>query len=172
MRFAYVNAFVESAETVLAQVAGRPVTRSRPTLTVEPVADRGVATLVNLSGQVAGQVVFDVDPDTARRLVERMTEGADPDDDELLHDTMAELANMMIGRAVSLLHDRGYRFSLSPPMVFSGGPIVFSRAAWGGRAGGAAPAGPAGCAEPVETLVLTLQTALGEVALHVGVTER
>jgi CheY-specific phosphatase CheX len=166
MRFAYVNAFVESAATVLARVAGTPVTRGRPALAVQPRTDRGLAALINLDGGVAGQVVLDVDPDTARRLVDRMTGGADPEDDELLHDTMAELANMMIGRAVSALHDGGHRFTVSPPMVFSGGPVAFGRGAASERAPFAAGSIPA---ERVETLVLTLRTGVGDVVLHVSV---
>lgn len=166
MRFAYVNAFVESAATVLTRVAGTPVTRGRPALAVQPRADRGLAALITLTGEVAGQVVLDVDPGTARRLVDRMTEGADPEDDELLHDTMAELANMMIGVAVSALHDGGHRFTVSPPMVFSGGPVGFAR----GAAGGQAPfTAGSSAAERVETLVLTLRTGVGDVVLHVSV---
>jgi chemotaxis protein CheX len=40
--------------------------------------------------------------------------------DELAKATITELANMITARAVTKLHDLGFKFDLTPPALFSG----------------------------------------------------
>jgi chemotaxis protein CheX len=45
--------------------------------------------------------------------------------DRLALDTLMELANLIVARAVSSLNDRGFAFRLTPPLIFTGANLSF-----------------------------------------------
>src|SRR2546425_6402594 len=40
-----------------------------------------------------------------------------PESDQVVRETVCELANMVIGNSVTLLNDQGYRFKVFPPEI-------------------------------------------------------
>ena len=152
MQVEQIHPFVESAREVLSQVVGGPVAAGRLRLQPTPAPCRGVAAVVGLAGQVEGRVILDMDRETALRLAARMNGEPMPAFTALAQDTLAELASMMAGRAVTTLHDRGFRLEPAPPLLMVGDNMIVTSP------------GPA-----LEALVIPLDTGLGEVMVNVAV---
>lgn len=151
MRVEQIHPFVDSVRDVLGQVVGGPVEAGRLRLQGALETCRGVAAIVGLAGQVEGRVILDMDPETALRLAARMNGEPLASLTPLAQDSLAELASIMAGRAVTTLHDRGFRLQPTPPLLMVGEnmSVVSSSTA-------------------LEALVIPLTTGLGEVIVNVA----
>ncbi len=152
MHVEQIHPFVDSVREVLGQVVGGPVQAGRLHLQPTPAPCRGVAAIVCLAGQVEGRVILDMDRETALRLAARMNGEPMATLTPLAQDTLAELASMMTGRAVTTLHDRGFRLQPTPPLLMVGENMTVTSSS------------PA-----LEALVIPLTTGLGEVVVNVAV---
>lgn len=152
MRLEHIHPFVESAREVLQAAVDAPVRAGRVRLQASPAPSRGVAAIVALAGEVDGRVILDMDQETAMRLAGCMNAARFGSLTPLAQDTLAELAGMLAGRAVSALHDRGFRLEPAPPVLVVGDNLTVTSP------------GP-----PLEALAIPLDTSLGEVMVNVAV---
>ena len=152
MQVEQIHPFVESARAILGEVVGEPVQAGRLRLQEASATCRGVAAIVGLAGGVEGRVILDMDRETALRLAGRMNGEPMAALTPLAQDSRAELASMMAGRAVTTLHDRGFRLQPTPALVLVGEKMTVTSP-------GAA----------LEALVIPLATGLGEVVVNVAV---
>jgi chemotaxis protein CheX len=120
MRVEYINPFVEAAFSVLKEVLNTDIKRGDLYLKNSSMSIMGVAALVGLAGGVEGRVLFDMTKDTALNVASAMNMEEMKVLDELVKATITELANMITARAVTKLHDLGFKFDLTPPALFSG----------------------------------------------------
>ena len=153
MRVEYINPFVESAFNILNEVLQSDITRGELYLkaTSQPVL--GVAAIIGLTGDVEGLVLLDMSLVTAMWIASTMN-GEELDGfDELARATIAELANMITGQAVTKLHDLGYNFDLSPPSLITGDNMIVTDSG-------------------VEALIVPLQLPQGKLEINVAVRER
>ena len=72
-----------------------------------------------------------------------------PESDQLVRETVCELANMVIGNSVTLLNDQGFRFKVFPPEVHMNDK------------------GLAGSAD-TEAMVICIETPCGEIFLNIA----
>ena len=72
-----------------------------------------------------------------------------PDSDELVPEAICELANQVIGNAVTVLNDQGFNFKVHPPEVHT------------------APRG-IGNSEDTEAVVMCFETATGAVFMNIA----
>jgi chemotaxis protein CheX len=84
---------------------------------------KGVASLVTINGDIEGRIIFDIDPKTAAKVASTLT-GSDFEanaeaGDDVARETVCELANMVIGSAITALNDQGFHFKIQPPVVHS-----------------------------------------------------
>jgi len=117
MKMELIQPFINAADAVLSQ--GLQGTTAIGNLTMEEEAYRrkGVAALVLVSGDIEGRMIFDLDPETAVRVASRLA-GADlPESDELVRETVCELANQVVGNAITSLNDQGFHFRVHPPII-------------------------------------------------------
>jgi chemotaxis protein CheX len=120
MKVEYIGPFAQAAHDVLFQVLDVPITRGKLALTHSPVLSNGVVVIIGLAGQIEGRVMYDMDKKTAMNVASVMN-GLEFDAfDELAKSTIGELGNIITGRAVTVLNDKGYKFSISPPTLFVG----------------------------------------------------
>jgi chemotaxis protein CheX len=120
MRVEYINPFVEAAFSVLKEVLDTDIKRGDLYLKNSSMSIMGVAALVGLAGGVEGRVLFDMTKETALSVASAMNMEEMKVLDELAKATITELANMITARAVTKLHDLGFKFDLTPPALFSG----------------------------------------------------
>ena len=91
MRFDYINAFVQATAEVLNEMFGDKVERSRPALHGGITPKGGVVAALSLTGDVLGDVVFDMDEDTALNIAGRMNEKEFVKPEPMVFDSIGEL---------------------------------------------------------------------------------
>ncbi len=154
MRIDYINPFVEATYDILTEVLDDEVTKEKLALkeTTQPM--RGVATFVGLAGSVKGRVLIDMSKETAINISNVMN-GIDEkktEIDELTRSTISELVNMMVGRAITKLHDLGFSFLMSTPILLSGSNMEMSNLS-------------------IEAFVVPIKTPHGEIEVNVAIKE-
>ena len=126
MRIEYINPFVDSAITILQATVTNDVKRGELTLRKNLTPMLGLAILVGLTGQVTGRVILDLSSELGLKIASIMNDEELTDFDELTSATLTELANMIVGSAVTKLHEMGYKFDLTPPALFKGDNLILS----------------------------------------------
>ena len=120
MRMELIQPFVSSSDSVLGQLLDGPTVVGNPSMEEEAYRRKGVAAVISFQGDIEGRVIFDLELQTAFRIAGRLggTETAAQHPTEALaSETLCELANMIVGNAVTLLNDRGFHFRVQPPEV-------------------------------------------------------
>ena len=117
MKMELIQPFINSADAVLAQ--GLECNTAIGSLSMEEEAYRrkGVAAMVWVTGDIEGRIIIDLDPETAVRVASKMAGAELPESDNLVRETASELANQIIGNAISALNDQGFHFRVHPPVM-------------------------------------------------------
>jgi chemotaxis protein CheX len=118
MRMDLIQPFINSADAVLAQGLESPISIENLSMEEEAYRRKGVAAEVYLTGEIEGRIIFDVDLGTALQLASRLAgvEVSETDDD-LVREAVLELANQIIGNAITTLNDQGFHFHVRPPTL-------------------------------------------------------
>jgi chemotaxis protein CheX len=115
MRMTLIQPFINSADAVLAQGLESPISIENLTMEEEAYRSKGIAAEVCLTGEVEGRIIFDADPGTALELATRLAGVEVSEGDDLVREAVCELANQIIGNAVTSLNDQGFHFHVHPP---------------------------------------------------------
>jgi chemotaxis protein CheX len=117
MRMDLIQPFINSADAVLAQGLQSPISVETLSMEEEAYRRKGIAAEVFLTGEIEGRIIFDVDLGAAVQLASRLAGIAVSEtDDELVREAVCELANQIIGNAVTTLNDQGFHFHVRPPI--------------------------------------------------------
>jgi chemotaxis protein CheX len=149
MKMELIQPFINAADAVLSQ--GLSTTTKVDHLSMEEDAYRrkGVAGMVALSGDIEGRIILDLEPQTAVRVASHSA-GADlPESDALIKETIFELANQVVGNAISALNDQGFHFRVHPPLLLT--------AEQGDKT-----------SEDTEALMILFETSMGNVFMNVA----
>jgi chemotaxis protein CheX len=119
MRMELIQPFINSADAVLAQGLESPVSIENLTMEEEAYRRQGIAAEICLTGDIEGRIIFDVAQTTATAFASRLA-GADVQGaDDLVREAVCELANQIIGNAVTVLNDQGFHFRVHPPNILT-----------------------------------------------------
>jgi chemotaxis protein CheX len=149
MKMELIQPFINAADAVLAQGLQCPTTVGYLSMEQEGYRRRGVAALIWVTGDIEGRIVIDLDPETAVRVASGFAGTELPESDELVRETVCELANQVIGNAVTSLNDQGFHFRVHPPVLHT------------------SEHGPKS-SEDTEALVICFATRLGNVFLNIA----
>ena len=117
MRMELIQPFINAADAVLSETLACPVTISDISMNEEAYQRRANAVLIEISGDIEGRVIFDVEDDAAMKVACTITGSSELDHDpQIIRETIAELANLVIGNAVTTLNYQGFRFKVHPPV--------------------------------------------------------
>ncbi|MGM0607439.1 MAG: chemotaxis protein CheX [Candidatus Muiribacteriota bacterium] len=157
MRVEYINPFVESAISVLAEMAGATFTRGDLALKTFPMVSKGLVIVIGVAGEIEGRVLYDMDKKTAMKVAGLMMGGEEVNEyDEMVASALAELGNIISGNAISQLNDLGFTFDITPPTLFSGDKLEMSNPSIG-----------------TQTLVIPLKSdEVGEIVVNVALKEK
>lgn len=117
-----IQPFINSADAVLAQSL-RAATRIDDLSMEEEVYRRhGVAAMITVTGDIEGRMIFDMEQSVALKIACATAgcglEDIDPSEcEQVARETICEMANQVIGNAVTVLNDQGYQFKVHPPSV-------------------------------------------------------
>src|SRR5207253_2976138 len=116
MRMELIQPFINAADAVLAETLQSPMRIGDVTMDEETFRPKGVASLITVKGDIEGRIIFDVDTPTAARVATYLAGSPMPESEEVARETVCELANMVIGSAITALNDQGFHFKVSPPV--------------------------------------------------------
>ena len=149
MKMELIQPFINAADAVLAQGLHSPTSVANLSMEQEAYRRKGVAALIWVTGDIEGRIVIDLDPTTAVRVASRFAGTELPESDELVRETVCELANQVIGNAVTSLNDQGFHFRVHPPVLHT------------------SEHGPKS-SEDTEALVICFETSIGNVFLNIA----
>jgi chemotaxis protein CheX len=149
MRAEFINPFLQAATEVLESELGSKPTRGSVGLQRSAYTSDDVTAVVAVTGDVAGMVMFAMMEETARAMVSRMMGQDFPEFDALAQSGIAEIGNVITGRAAILLAEAGFPSDLAPPMLLVGRGTMISTL-------------------DVQRLVIPLETDLGKIEIQVA----
>jgi chemotaxis protein CheX len=117
MKIELIQPFINSVDAVLAEVLQCRTRVGDVSMEQDAYRKKGVAAQVEIQGDIEGRIIFDMDPSTAMNVAASLAGGDVERSDELVCETICEIANMVIGNAVTALNDTGFRFKITPPIV-------------------------------------------------------
>jgi chemotaxis protein CheX len=115
MRMELIQPFINSADAVLAQGLQSPLSVENLSMEEEAYRRHGVAAEICLTGDIEGRIIFDLAPEVAVRVASCLAGEELPETEDLVRETVCELANQVIGNAVTTLNDQGFHFRVHPP---------------------------------------------------------
>src|SRR3977135_1007870 len=133
MRAEFINPFLQAATEVLEAELGSPPVRGSIGLQRSAYTSDEVTAVVAVTGEVGGIVLFAMAETTARAMVSKMLGQDFPDLDALAQSGIAEIGNVITGRAAVLLSEAGFQSDLAPPMVLIGRGTLISPLDWTAR---------------------------------------
>jgi chemotaxis protein CheX len=149
MRAEFINPFLQAATEVLESELGSTPRRGTVGLQRSAYTSDDVTAVVAVTGDVTGMAMFAMTTVTARAMVSKMMGQDFPELDALAQSGIAEIANVITGRAAVLLSEAGFRSDLAPPMLLVGRNTLISTL-------------------DVQRLVIPIETELGDVEIQVA----
>jgi chemotaxis protein CheX len=119
MKMDLIQPFVGSLDTVLAEMMREPAKIVDLMMEEEGYRKKGLAAEVTFKGQIEGRIILDMDPPAAAKVAGCLAGAEAIPDESLAPEAVCELANMVIGNAVTQLNDRGFTFKVFPPALLS-----------------------------------------------------
>lgn len=153
MKVEYINPFVESAASVLEEIAQLTSERGNLRLknTDEPFRD--VCAILGMVGDVQGQVIYGFSQPTAKSIVSRMMMGAEVIEfDEMARSALGELGNIITGKASIQLESFGFHVEISPPTLVMAENVRISSL-------------------KIPMIVVPLESEVGSIEIYVGIEE-
>ena len=122
----FMNPFVEAATEVIKAEVGADVHRGTLSLQKTAVTSDDITVLISLVGQVNGVVLYGMSIETGLTMVSRITGQEFTDFDNLAQSGVAEMGNVITGRATIKLSEAGYNSNISPPTLITGRGVQIS----------------------------------------------
>jgi chemotaxis protein CheX len=126
MNVKFLNPFVEAAYEVVQAETQYKVIRSNLRLDKEPYVTDDVTVIISLVGQVEGNVFYSMATHTAVKLASRILGETFEELNGLAQSGIAELSNVITGRASVKLSEAGYQSTISPPTLLEGKGAIIS----------------------------------------------
>ena len=149
MKMELIQPFINAADAVLAETLQCTTSIGDVNMDEEIYRRKGTAVLISIHGDIEGRVILDTDGKTASAIASSLAGEPVEESDQVVKETMFELANLIIGNAVTSLNDQGFRFKINPPELHT------AEQGMGGT-------------EDTEALVMCLDTPPGSVYLNIA----
>lgn len=146
MRLQIIQHFINAADAVLGHNLRCSTRVDELTMNTHAYRQHGIAATVELHGDVEGRIVLDLSADTARRMALEMS---GDETDTMVDEVVCEMANQVIGNAVTVLNDCGYHFRVQPPQIAHADQVPM-------------------CTTEIEALVMKFETESGPVFMNIA----
>ncbi len=116
MKMELIQPFINAADAVLSQALACSFSVADISMGEEAYQRHATAAMVEITGDIEGRVILDVE-DSAAMKIASFSAGMEMETDpEIIREAVAELANLVIGNAVTTLNDQGFSFRVHPPV--------------------------------------------------------
>jgi chemotaxis protein CheX len=112
--------FVQAARDVVAQELGSDVIPGKLTLARGPATTLDVTVVIGITGRLTGIATYGMSEELALGIVSRLMGSPVTELDDLTLSGIAELGNVITGRATTLLAGMGLVTMISPPILLVG----------------------------------------------------
>jgi chemotaxis protein CheX len=126
MQTAITNAFVEAAQEVLLAETNLRLTRGKLELFHTDYVTDDITVLISLVGTIKGTALYSLSETTALDLLGRMLGERPETFDALAQSGIAEMGNVITGRACVKLTQAGHHLTISPPTLLVGRGALLS----------------------------------------------
>jgi chemotaxis protein CheX len=144
-----IQPFINAADAVFAEALQAPTKIVDLEMDQEAYRRKGVAALIAIKGDIEGRVILDLSPEVALKVASQLAGTEVAASEQVVRETVCEMANMVIGNSVTLLNDQGFHFKVYPPEIHMD------------------ETGLAGTAD-TEALVICIETPCGNVYLNIA----
>jgi chemotaxis protein CheX len=152
MNVKFLNPFIEAVIEVLKVEVGVNGERGQLSLQKSAMTTDDITVLIHLVGQVYGVVLYGMPSKVGLKFVSQIMGQEFTELDSLAQSGVAELSNVITGRATVKFSQSGYQSNISPPMVITGKGIQVSTLDF-------------------PRLVVPLETELGTMTVHLALRE-
>jgi len=152
MNVEILKPFVEGAAEVLEFEVKTKVEKGNLSLQKSALTTDDVTVLLTLVGDIRGVVLFSLVKEVGLRMVSRILEQEFLELDSMAQSGIAELGNVITGKATVKLSKAGYHVNISPPTVITGKDVKISTLDF-------------------SRIVVPLKTELGTMEIHLAVRE-
>jgi chemotaxis protein CheX len=149
MRMELIQPFINAADAVFAESLQGPTKIVDLEMDEDAYRRKGVAALIAIKGDIEGRVILDLSPEVAMKVATILAGTEMEASDQVVRETVCEMANMVIGNSVTLLNDQGFHFKVFPPEIHMD------------------ETGLAGSAD-TEALVICIETPCGNIYLNIA----
>ena len=149
MRMELIQPFINAADAVFAESLQAPTKIVDLEMDQDAYRRKGVAALIAIKGDIEGRVILDLSPEVAMKVATILAGTEVEASDQVVKETVCEMANMVIGNSVTLLNDQGFHFKVFPPEIHMD------------------ETGLAGSAE-TEAMVICIETPCGNIYLNIA----
>ena len=149
MRMELIQPFINAADAVFAESLQGPTKTVDLEMDEDAYRRKGVAALIAIKGDIEGRVILDLSPEVAMKVASQLAGSEIEASEQVVKETVCELANMVIGNSVTLLNDQGFHFKVFPPEIHMD------------------ETGLAGSAD-TEALVICIETPCGNIYLNIA----
>jgi chemotaxis protein CheX len=149
MRMELIQPFIDAADSIFSESLQAPTKIADLSMDENAYRRKGVAALIAIKGEIEGRVILDISPEVAVKIATQLAGMEIQATEQVVRETVCELANMVIGNSVTLLNDQGFRFKVFPPEIHENEEGLASSA-------------------DTEALVLCLETPCGDVYLNIA----
>lgn len=126
MRVDFITPFVSAAYDVLQMEVNAEIERGELAIEQSSKTSQEVTVLVGVTGQVRGLAMYGMSESTAKKIVAAMVKHPVPIFDEMAQSAIAELGNVITGRASTNLSSVGFNCVLTPPTLITGRNVIIS----------------------------------------------
>jgi len=112
-----IQPFINAADAVFAESLQAPTKIVDLEMDQEAYRRKGVAALIAIKGDIEGRVILDLSPEVAMKVATILAGTEVEASDQVVRETVCEMANMVIGNSVTLLNDQGFHFKVFPPEI-------------------------------------------------------
>jgi len=117
-----INPFIDSTLECLEQMANCKPERKRVFIKKDMEMHGNISGVIGLSNGITGSCSVSFPQSLAERIVAGFLGETLPIDEQMIHDGIGEVANMVAGGAKMRFASAGFNFSISTPTVVAGGP--------------------------------------------------
>lgn len=121
-----LNPFIQAAAEVLKAEVGAEISRGNISLQKSAMTSDDITVLINLVGDVYGMVMYGMPTATGLNMVSKIMGQEFTEMNSLAQSGVAELGNVISGRATIRFSEAGYQSNISTPMVLTGSGIEIS----------------------------------------------
>lgn len=152
MKVDFITPFVTAAYDVLQMEVNAEIERGELSIEQSSKTSQEVTVLVGVTGQVKGLVMYGLSESTAKKIVSLIIGRSVPLFDEMAQSAIAELGNVITGRASTNLSEVGFDCILTPPSLITGRQVIISTLS-------------------IRRLVVPLHTSCGDIEINIALRE-